>query len=196
MDEKGLPAACAHLARQVLYRNGSESKDVVETLAEKFLVICEQHQNHVRRNRESDDVLENAVWYLAEVHAIPPMGTSTTWFSEAMTVLVELSVPNTELSARAAKVMPQIQEGIAQALSNAPMSKEEFRLEDAEAKDVKLFELAGKEYGRVSDLLDLMQRLYHGDPLDSESKRLFHVAALAAPLTRRARIESGIDKEL
>lgn len=196
MDEKELPTACAYLARQVLYGNGSESKDVVETLAEKFLAICEQHQDHVRQNRESDDVIENSVWYLADVHAIPPMGTSTTWFSEALAVLVELAVPNSILSASSARVMPQIQEGIAQALANAPISKEEVRLEDEDARAIKIFESAGTEYGMVTDLLDLVQRLYHGDPLDAESKRLFLVAALAAPLTRRARIESGVDKEL
>ena len=194
-EETGLPEACAHLARQVLYGNGSESKDVVETLAEKFLAICEQHQDWVRRNRESDDVIENAVWYLADVHAIPPMGTSTTWFSEAMTVLIELAVPNTILGASSARVMPQIQEGIAQTLANAPISKEDVRLDDQDARTIKLFEAAGTEYGMVSDLLDLVQRLYHGDPLDAESKRLFLVAALAAPLTRRARVESGVDSD-
>lgn len=34
------------------------------------------------------------------------------------------------------------------------------------------------------------------DPIDPESKRLFLVAALAAPLTRRARIKSGVDKDI
>lgn len=196
MDEKGLLAACTHLARQVLYSNGSESKDVVETLAGKFLAICQQHQDYVRGNRESDDVIENSVWYLADVHAIPPMGISTSWFSEVMSVLIELAVPNAALGENSARVIPQIQEGIAQALANAPISKENIRLDDQDARTIKLFELAGSEFGMVSDLLDLVQGLYHGDPLDEEAKRLFHVAALAAPLTRRARIESGLDKDI
>lgn len=110
MQEKGLSAACTHLAHQVLYGNGSESKDVVETLAEKFVDICKQHQHYVRCSRESDDVIENSVWYLADVHAIPPMGTSTSWFSEAMSVLIELAVPNAALGAHSARVMPQIHE--------------------------------------------------------------------------------------
>jgi hypothetical protein len=196
MEEKGLSTACTHLARQVLYGNGSESKDVVETLAGKFLAICEQHQHYVRCNRESDNVIENSVWYLADVHAIPPMGTSTSWFSEAMSVLIELAVPNTALGANSARLMPQIQEGIAQSLANSPISKEDVRLDDEDARTIKLFESAGSEYGIVSDLLDLVQRLHHGDPLDAEEKRLFHVASLAAPLTRRTRIESGIDKDI
>ncbi len=196
MQEKGLSAACTHLARQVLYGNGSESKDVVETLAGKFLDICKQHQHYVRCSCESDDVIENSVWYLADVHAIPPMGTSTSWFSEAMSVLIELAVPNAALGANSARVMPQIQEGIAQSLANAPLSKEDVRLDDDDARTIKFFESAGSEFGIVSDLLDLVQRLYNGDPLDADAKRLFQVASLAAPLTRRARIESGIDKEI
>lgn len=196
MEEKGLSTACTHLARQVLYGNGSESKDVVETLAGKFLAICKQHQHYVRRNRESDNVIENSVWYLADVHVIPPMGTSTSWLSEAMSVLIELAVPNAALGANSARVMPQIQEGIAQSLANSPISKEDVRLDDEDARTIKLFESAGSEFGIVSDLLDLVQRLYHVDPLDAEAKRLFHVASLAAPLTHRARIESGIDKDI
>lgn len=57
------------------------------------------------------------------------------------------------------------------------------------------FEDAGSEYGLVSELLDLVERLYHADPLDVETKRFFAVAALAAPLVRRARIKAGLDSE-
>lgn len=196
MAETRLSTACTYLAKQVLYGNGAESMDVVETLAGKFLSICEGHQEYVRSNRETDEVIENSVWYLADVHAIPPMGTSTSWFSDAMSVLIELAVPNAGLGANSARVMPQIQEGIAQALAGAPISKEDVRLDEEDARAIKQLEKAGSEYGLVSDLLDLVERLYHGDPIDAESKRFFHAAALAAPLTRRSRIESGIDKDI
>ena len=196
VSNTGLEAACVHLAKQVLYGNGADSKDVVETLAAKFLSICEEHQDWVRRNRESDDVIENAVWYLAHVHAIPPMRTDTSWFSQAMRLLLELAVPNTGLTADSFKLIPQLQEGMAQTMADAPISSTEVRLEDSETKIIKMFEVAGSEYGRVSELLDLVERLYHADPLDTELKRFFVVAALAAPLVRRARIESGIDKEI
>lgn len=65
MSNLGLEGACEYLAKRVLYGNGAESKDVVETLAGKFLAICEAHQDWVRRNRDTDDVIENAVLYLA-----------------------------------------------------------------------------------------------------------------------------------
>lgn len=92
--------------------------------------------------------------------------------------------------------MLTINASIAQSLANSPISKEDVRLDDEDARTIKLFESAGSEFGIVSDLLDLVQRLYHGDPLDAEDKRLFHVVSLATPLTRRARIESGIDKDI
>ena len=72
--------ACTAVARQVLQKNGTASSDVVETLAQKFLAIAEDHQDFVRRERESDDVIALAVQYIAAVHAIPPSGTSTEWF--------------------------------------------------------------------------------------------------------------------
>jgi hypothetical protein len=124
------------------------------------------------------------------------MKTDTSWFSQAMSLLLELAVPNTGLTANSFKLIPQLQEGMAQTMADAPMSSTEMRLEDSETKIIKMFEAAGSEYGQVSDLLDLVERLYHADPLDAEIKRYFAVAAFAAPLVRRARIELGIDKEI
>lgn len=195
MSKNGLENACEYLAERVLNGKGAISSDVVETLGQSFLSICEEHQDHVRRNREGDDVIENAVRYLADVHAIPPMGTGTAWFSNSMNVLIELAVPNGTLDSHAAKVLPQIQEGIMQSLVEAQISKAAVRLDDKDAKDVKLFEVAGTQFGLVSGLLDLVEMLYHGDPLDEDSNRLFLVAATAAPMTRRARIVAGLDKE-
>lgn len=188
-QESGLLRACRHLARQVLSGVGAQSADVVETLAGKFLAIAEDHQDFVRQERETDDVIEHAVLYLADVHAVPPHGTDTAWFREALNVLMELAVPNSALNEDAAQLMPSLQEGINQALASVPIGRNELRLEDEDVVLLKRLEEAGCEYGCVSDLLDLVERLFHGDLVQTDDRRFWKLAALAAPMTRRARGE-------
>ena len=179
--------ACTAVARQVLQKNGTASSDVVETLAQKFLAIAEDHQDFVRRERESDDVIALAVQYIAAVHAIPPSGTSTEWFHITLSTLMEVAVPNSVLDADSGKLLPCLQEGIRQSLAQLPVSRSSIRIEDEDAKTIRRMQDAGVEHGCTSDLLDLLERLFHGDPLSEEDQRLFFLSAMAAPITRNAR---------
>ncbi|NPT44859.1 hypothetical protein GNZ12_26790 [Paraburkholderia sp. 1N] len=181
-----LHRACIAVARNVLWRNGATSSDIVETLARKFQAIAEEHQDFVRKQREHDDVIADAVEYIGHVHALPT-GTDTEWFRHQLAALIEIAVPNTGLSEDAAKLLPHLQEGIRESQADVPVQRSALRMEDEEAKEIRRLEEAGVEHGAVSDLLDLVEKLYHGDPLDDRDKRLFQLAALAAPMTRQAR---------
>lgn len=186
--------ACKAVAREVLWRNGAASSDVVETLAQKFLAIAEDHQDFVRRQRENDDVIAFAVQYIAHVHAIPPSGTDTEWFRLTLATLMEVAVPNTGLNEEAARLLPCLQEGIRDSLADVPAPRETLRIEDEDAESIRRMQDAGVEYGIASDLLDLLEKLYHGDPLTEDDQRMFYLSSIAAPMTRRARIAEGVDK--
>lgn len=188
----GLMAACKEVARQVL-PGPAASSDLVETLALQYYRIAEDHQDFVRRQREDDDVIEHAVRYIAAVHAIPPYGTDTAWFQCKLSAILEIAVPNSWLSEESAKLLPCLQVGIAEALADVPVSRNSVRIEDEDAKELKSLERAGVEWGCVSDMMDLMERLYHGDPLDESDLHRYRLYALAAPLTRQARIDAGLD---
>jgi hypothetical protein len=161
----------------------------VETLAGKFLTIAEEHQDFVRRQRETDVVIAHAVRYIAHVHAIPPSGTDMEWFRDTLAVLMELAVPNSGLDEEAARFLPCVQEGIRESLADVPVSRSAMRIEDSDAADIRRMQDAGLEHGVASDLLDLIEKFFHGDPLTEEDQRFFHLAALAAPITRQARLE-------
>lgn len=186
--------ACEAVARQVLWRSGAASNDVVETLARKFLVIAEEHQDFVRQQRETDVVISHAVRYIAHVHAIPPMGTDTEWFRDALTVLMELAVPNTGLNQEAAQFLSCVQEGIRDSLADVPVSRSTMRMEDDDAEEVRLMQNAGIAHGVTSDLLDLIEKLFYGDPLTEPDQHFFRLAAVAAPMTRQARHAKSLDQ--
>jgi hypothetical protein len=107
---------------------------------------------------------------------------------------MEVAVPNAGLTEEAARLLPCLQEGIRDSLADVPVPRETLRIEDEDAESIRRMQDAGVEYGVASDLLDLLEKLYHGDPLTEEDQRTFYLSSVAAPMTRRARIAEGVDK--
>ncbi|MBK6616101.1 hypothetical protein [Ottowia sp.] len=190
--ETALHGECKYLAKQVLWKNGADSNDVVETLAAQFFELAQDHQQFVREQRESDEVIAAAVRYIADVHAMPAFGADTGWFRNTLHALLELAVPNTGLTSEAARLLPWLQEGIAESLADAPISRNSVRVDEDAARSIHAFEEVGCQNVGVAALLDLVEKLYHGDTLSTEDKTLFRVAAVAAPMTRQARIDKGL----
>lgn len=188
-----LGRACLAVAREVLSQNGTTSSDLVETLAARFLSIAEGHQDFVRHQRETDDVIAHAVGYIAHVHANPSRGTDTGWFRDTLATLIELAVPNAGLDEEASRLLPDLQFGLRQSLADVPVSRASFRVNDEEAGELERLKEAGSEHGVVSLLLDVLEKHYYGDPLSHEEQRYFALAALAAPITRRAREDATHD---
>lgn len=203
MSEQSVPvidddlmAACKEVARTVLWRQGETSADVLETQAHRFYDIACQHQDYVRQNCETDGVIANAVRYIARVHAIPPSGTNTGWFSLALEVLLELAVPNTVLEdEESARFLMDVQQGIVRAMGNVKVARDEVRIDDKSASALSRLVDAGCEHGIAFDVYNLVDRLYHGEQMDDGDRKFLRLVAMAAPLTRRKRLDDGIDEQ-
>lgn len=187
--------ACAELARQVLWRGGAASSDVVETLASAYYEVAQTYRGMFGSvpERNDDAVIERAVQYLAHVHATPLSVTDVQWFDTALGVLLELAAPNTLLDEAAAELLPDLQRGIAESLAQTLVPREQLRVSAADAASIKAFEQAGAEHGPVARLLDLTERMFHGEPLDAPDMGLLRAASIAAALVRQARAGAGQD---
>ena len=105
LSENDLFRACVEVARSILGRK--TSPDVIETVAGRYFSIACDHQDFVRGQREGDDVIANAVRYLAHTQAIPPMGTDTAWFMSSLGTLLEVAVPNSMLDKDSERFLDQ-----------------------------------------------------------------------------------------
>ena len=94
-SENDLFCACVEVAQSILGRNSSP--DVIETVAGRYYSVACEYKDQVRGQRERDEVIANAVRYLAHTQAIPPMGTDTGWFMYSLGTLLEVAVPNSTL---------------------------------------------------------------------------------------------------
>ncbi|MCO1370615.1 hypothetical protein L0Z42_08570 [Burkholderia multivorans] len=142
----------------------------------------------MRQQRDTDDVVADAVTYLTHVHALPT-GTDTDWFRQALSVLIEIAVPNTPHSQDSARMLAHLQLGIRESIAHTPVPRAAQRIADEEASSVQYLSEAGQQYGVVSDILDIAEKVYYGDPLDEDDNHMLYLAAIAAPLTRQARKE-------
>lgn len=112
LDLASLREACRKLSVAVLWRNGDQSADIVETLAERFLKECLFHVEYIQGQGRDPNMLTHAVTYLEHTHAIPPLGTDTEWFRSMLQCLVELAVPNTGQTEESSKILDDIAIGI------------------------------------------------------------------------------------
>ena len=112
----GLREACLDLAHTVLASSQPQvSRDILETLASRFEREAADLALLVANSGRDTALLERAVHYLVDAHALPLMGTDMEWFRQTLACLVELAVPGIALSARGAAFLNDIELGIAQA---------------------------------------------------------------------------------
>lgn len=91
-NDDDLERACLELALAIKIVKEPISSDDARGLAERFLEIA---QDRVYEPLGIDRALvTRAVRYLTQVHAIPPMGDDTQWFSNMLSAVLEIARPN------------------------------------------------------------------------------------------------------
>jgi hypothetical protein len=131
------------------------------------------------------EIVKRAIDYLGNIQDGPWQGVE--WFRSTLHVVMELAVPNIGLNADAATFLPDLQRGIAQSFQAAPVERRVMQLSDEDVSHVVTLQEAGKEYGLVSDLLDVCEKISLGEPLAEEDHWILKLASSAAPFTRVAR---------
>lgn len=188
---RGLHYACLRFLRVVLWRQGTASNDVVDSLATELALVAEEHAEWAMEQRGDWEIVSRAIDYMAVIHDGPWQGRS--WFESTLRVLMALAVPNTGLDESSAAFLSDVQQGMNQSLQSAPIAKSHMRVTDEVAAMVKTFTDAGCEYGLVSDLLDLCEEIFHGEMMEDTDRFTLLVAATAAPFVRQERKARKID---
>nr|WP_023842380.1 hypothetical protein [Burkholderia sp. M701]BAO18837.1 hypothetical protein [Burkholderia sp. M701] len=190
-SEQGLYFACIRFLRVVLWRQGAASNDVVDSLAAELASIAERHVAWANEQRGDWKIVSRAIDYMAAIHDGPWQGKA--WFENTLRVLMELAVPNTGLDETSAAFLSDIQRGVNESYQSTPIAKSELRVTDEVAAMVKTLTDAGCEYGLVSDLLDLCEEIFHGEPMSDGDRFTLLAAATAAPFARQERKDRKID---
>lgn len=104
--------ACVELAKQILSSRKGISADLVETLAARFQSEALHHLEFIEGQGRDPNLLTRAVHYIADAHAIPPMGTDAVWFRSMIDFAVELAVPNSGVSDEGIAFLADVRDGL------------------------------------------------------------------------------------
>ncbi len=89
-----LKAACNAVARATLLEQKPIDASLLERHADILFNFAIDHAEFVSAAGRDPNLVTRAVLYLAEVHAMPAMQDSVTWFFHMLMALLELACPN------------------------------------------------------------------------------------------------------
>lgn len=109
--ERLVDKACLDLALETMVQSAPVDRDQVRAHANNLSKIAKEH---VSKELEIDlALIARAIDYLRQVHAIPPMGNDSSWFSDSLTPLLELARPNAGgVEGEALKFLDDVAQGV------------------------------------------------------------------------------------
>lgn len=87
-------AGCYETARSLMRQKDSARASSVKNLAKEFYAIASKRANDYYNIGETGEIVNRAVWYLAQAHACSPVRSCSRWFSNMLDALLELALPN------------------------------------------------------------------------------------------------------
>lgn len=109
-----LERACLDLALAIKVIKEPIASDDARGLANRFLAAAEDRIDPpLARDRA---LITRAVLYLTNVHAIPPMGDDTRWFSEMLSAVLEIARPNVGVEEANKEFLREMSDGIKSSL--------------------------------------------------------------------------------
>lgn len=112
----GLRQACFELARITKWDLKPVDTAAIQSLADRYYEIA---SGQVNAEMDIDEgLVARAVNYLANVHAMPPMGENTSWFSDSLRVVLEVARPNAGVNDENKEFLKEMLNGIANSLSD------------------------------------------------------------------------------
>jgi hypothetical protein len=113
LDREALKAACFDVARTTMWDRRPIDVASIDAVAGSCFSIALDYLDFVQGQSRDPNLVTRAVMYLSRIHAIPPMRSDTTWFSDMLAVLIELACPNAQGAAESESFYRDIEEGIA-----------------------------------------------------------------------------------
>ncbi len=119
IDLDDLKAACYETARMAMWQRRPIPASSIQDLGNEFYAVAAERAKEHHEIGEDAEVVNRAVWYLAQVHASPPMNTDVRWFTEMLSALLELALHNANVAeGKPKKFLEDLLKGIKWSIEN------------------------------------------------------------------------------
>ena len=113
LDKTNLMDACYQMARTTMWTQRPVDAGLIQSVARSLYDVALDHEDYIVEGGRDPNLLCLCVEYLEATHAIPSMKDDTHWFADMLSVLIELAIPNTSVSAQSEGLFREIEAGIA-----------------------------------------------------------------------------------
>ena len=121
-QEEDLQAACYDVARETMRGRRPVDADEIQRLAERFYELATEHVRYVEGKGHPAALVVRAVRYLGGAHAILPTRDTVFWFTDMLSVLVELTCPHSQTSPRNAQFYLDLVRSLTETLASLAAS--------------------------------------------------------------------------
>ncbi len=112
LDLPKLKRACFNVAQNTMYETKHVDVTSIESVANEFFEIAKGYEEFVVGLDRDPNLITRAVNYLAYAHTMPPMRNNTRWFSDMLTVIIEMACPDVVVMEEGMPFYRDIEKGI------------------------------------------------------------------------------------
>ena len=125
LNLEDLKAACFEVAQHVKWKRKPQLLADIQEQADFFYALASKKAQEIHEKGENAEIVNRAVWYLSQVHAIPQLDSDIRWFKEMLDALLELALPKTHVAVgKPQAFLHDLLRGITWSIENPYDSKE------------------------------------------------------------------------
>ncbi len=112
LDLPKLKRACFNVAQNAMCETKHVDVASIESIANEFFEIAKGYEEFVVALDRDPNLIARAVNYLAYAHTMPSMRNNTRWFSDTLTIIIEMACPDVVVMEDGMAFYRDIEEGI------------------------------------------------------------------------------------
>jgi len=108
--------ACLEVAQTNMFEGKPIDAEPMIAYHQKLVAIGLEALEHHKGSGATEQDIANAIYYIAQVYALPPIKDNIKWFSETLHTILEIAFPNSGITGNAVSFAKKLMAGLKEQL--------------------------------------------------------------------------------
>ena len=109
---KIIEEACFKVARTNMWENKPIDASPIIKYQQDMIVLALEALEHFESLGATEQDIANAIHYIEQIYALPPIKNNRAWFESTLRTILELAFPNSAVSGEAAMFAQKLMSGL------------------------------------------------------------------------------------